>query len=138
MKDNVIALLAGMTFAVGLCVARMVNPRVIIDFLDVTGRWDPGLGFVMAGALAVTVVLFRPILKKGKPLCAREFCLPEKNNIDKPLVLGAVLFGIGWGACGICPGPAAAILAFGLPKAFVFFFAMMTGMVLYQWTQARR
>lgn len=133
MKTNIAALISGVIFGLGLCVSQMINPQVIIDFVDITGNWDPSLAFVMIGALCVTFVTFRLILKRQKPVCCDDFSLPTSNLVDKRLIIGAVLFGIGWGLAGICPGPAAAALAFGLQKSFIFFAAMLGGMGIYQW-----
>jgi uncharacterized membrane protein YedE/YeeE len=104
---------------------------VVIRFLDVTGQWDPSLLFVMLGALLVTLPAFPFILKRIKPVCTPAFDLPTKRMVDQKLILGSVLFGIGWGLAGICPGPAVSSMAFALPKSFVFFIAMLAGMKLY-------
>ncbi len=135
MRENITSLICAMIFAIGLCVSGMINPSVVIGFLDVTGPWNPALMFVMIGALAVTTVAFKLILKRSAPTCGSAFHVPTKNQIDKPLVIGAVLFGIGWGLVGICPGPAIASLALLNPKAIVFVVAMLIGSGLYQLRQ---
>lgn len=132
MKNNLVALSAGIMMGFGLCVSQMVNPAKVIGFLDVFGDWDPTLAFVMAGALAVTMVSFRGILKCKRPLCADQFSLPVKTKIDARLMAGAALFGVGWGLSGFCPAPAIASLAFGLQKSFVFVCSMLVGMLVYQ------
>lgn len=132
MHTNIIALVSGIIFGIGLCVSQMVNPAVVIGFLDVTGDWDPRLAFVMIGALLVTGTSFPLILKRRQPLCAAEFSVPANKVVDRPLVLGAVLFGIGWGLSGICPGPAVTALAFGLEKSVIFAVAMFAGMGLFK------
>ncbi len=106
MKQNLIALLCGILFGIGLSLAQMINPNKIINFLDITGNWDPSLIFVMIGALAVAFISFRWILKRPTPLLAESFHLSKKLLVDKSLVLGAAIFGIGWGMSGYCPGPA--------------------------------
>ncbi len=138
MKINIVALISGIIFGLGLCISQMINPQVIISFVDITGNWDPSLAFVMIGALCVTFVTFPLILKRQKPVCCDDFSLPTSNLVDKSLIIGAVLFGVGWGLAGICPGPAVSALVFGLPKSFVFFVAMLGGMGIYQWLFSRR
>ena len=127
------ALAAGMLFAFGLAVSEMINPARVIGFLDVAGRWDPTLLWVMAGALSITAPAFPLILRLRKPLLAREFSLPLKSRIDRPLVLGAVIFGVGWGLAGFCPGPALAALASASSGVGVFVVAMLVG----QWLASR-
>src|SRR6266511_1988982 len=100
--------LAGVLFGGGLTISQMVNPQKVTDFLDFFGRWDPSLAFVMGGALAVTAVLFRFVLRRPRPLYAWEFHAPTSRTIDARLVGGSTLFGIGWGLAGFCPGPAIA------------------------------
>jgi uncharacterized protein len=123
----------GMIFAVGLALSEMVNPARVLGFLDVTGRWDPTLLLVMVGALAITVPVYPLILRRARPLLYREFALPTGTKIDQPLVLGAAIFGIGWGLGGFCPGPALAGLASGLPDVIMFVTAMIGG----QWLASR-
>lgn len=127
------ALAAGMLFAFGLAVSEMINPARVIGFLDVAGRWDPTLLWVMAGALSITAPAFPLILRLRKPLLARQFSLPLKSRIDRPLVLGAVIFGVGWGLAGFCPGPALAALASASSGVGVFVVAMLVG----QWLASR-
>lgn len=123
----------GIFFGLGLAVSEMINPARVIGFLDVAGRWDPTLMFVMGGALAVTLPGYTLILRRRRPLLDREFFLPTKSDIDRPLILGAALFGIGWGLGGFCPGPALASLASGSPAVFLFVLAMIAG----QWLASR-
>ena len=110
---------AGLLFGIGLWLSGMANPRKVLDFLDVAGNWDPSLLLVMAGAVAVTAIAFRPLLKK-KPL---DF----KTALDAPLIAGAALFGIGWGIGGYCPGPALTALSTLGAEVFVFVAAMVAG-----------
>ena len=107
----------------------MVNPAKVLGFLDVTGNWDPSLIFVMAAGLAVTLLTFRFILKQPRPLFEHEFHLPSQGKtIDRQLMTGAVIFGIGWGLVGYCPGPAIASLAYGQTESVIFLVAMMAGL----------
>jgi uncharacterized membrane protein YedE/YeeE len=127
------SLVVGVIFGIGLTVSEMINPARVIGFLDITGRWDPTLAFVMAGALAVTLPLFRFILRWPRPVLDRQFYLAAKSEIDRPLIIGAAIFGIGWGLAGFCPGPAFAGLASANPGVFLFVASMIAG----QWLCAK-
>jgi len=133
MAQTAAAFAVGIIFAFGLAVSEMINPARVLGFLDVAGRWDPTLLLVMAGALAVTMPIFPVILRRSKPLLAAQFSLPMKTQVDPPLILGAVIFGVGWGLAGLCPGPALAALASGSPEVIVFVIAMILG----QWLALR-
>ena len=133
MAQIAAAFAVGIIFALGLTVSEMINPARVIGFLDVAGRWDPTLLLVMAGALAVTVPIFPLILRRSKPFLAAQFSLPTKTRVDGPLILGAVIFGAGWGLAGFCPGPAIASLASGSPGVILFVVAMLLG----QWLVSR-
>ena len=130
MKPAVTALTAGALFGIGLAVSGMTLPAKVIGFLDVTGRWDPTLAFVMAGAIAVHFVLFRLILRRQAPIFDSHFHVPTRRDIDLRLIGGAALFGVGWGLAGQCPGPALTNLATGAPSAFLFVATMAAGMVI--------
>jgi uncharacterized protein len=110
---------AGLLFGIGLWLSGMANPRKVLDFLDITGNWDPSLLLVMGGAVAVTAAAFRPLLK-NKPI---DF----KSGVDAPLVIGAALFGIGWGIGGYCPGPALTALSNLSAEVLIFVSAMIAG-----------
>ena len=110
MKQNLITLLCGIIFGIGLSLSHMINPNKVLNFLDISGNWDPSLIFVMIGALTVTFFSFKWVLKRPAPLLAESFHISKKSLVDKPLVLGAAIFGIGWGMSGYCPGPAVANL----------------------------
>jgi len=128
-KQLLAALAAGIVFGLGLAVSQMVNPAKIVGFLDVAGNWDPTLLFVMGGALAVTIPGFRLVLKRPHPLFAGGFSVPTRRDLDRRLIAGAALFGVGWGLAGFCPGPAiTALVTLALP-VFVFFTAMLAGEV---------
>ena len=130
MKPAVTALTAGALFGAGLAVSGMTLPAKVIGFLDVTGRWDPTLAFVMAGAIAVHFILFRLILRRRAPIFDSHFHVPTRRDIDLRLIGGAALFGVGWGLAGQCPGPALTNLATGAPSAFLFVATMAAGMVI--------
>ena len=132
MKDKLLVFGAGLLFGAGLTISQMVNPEKVLAFLDVSGNWDPSLAFVMGGALAVCLITFRLILKRAAPLWADEFSLPSRSDIDRPLILGSTLFGIGWGIGGYCPGPAIASLGFGLIEPLVVTISIVAGIFLHQ------
>jgi len=132
VKRAIVALVCGLVFGAGLIISQMSNPAKVIGFLDVTGKWDPSLALVMAGAVAVFGVLYRLALRQGTPLLAPQFTLPEKDSLDPPLMVGALIFGVGWGLGGFCPGPAIVSAAFGDARVWVFLAAMIAGMLLYR------
>jgi len=123
-----IALASGLIFGLGLAISEMVNPAKVLGFLDITGAWDPSLVFVLGGAVAVGFIAFRVILKRPAPAFAEKYDLPTKTAIDLRLIGGAVLFGIGWGLIGLCPGPAIASLAYGNLESVWFLIAMAAGL----------
>lgn len=131
----------GLVFGVGLVVSGMSNPAKVLNFLDVaaigTGTWDASLAFVMAGAVAVTFVGYKLVLKQPRPLLAARFYLPSRADIDPRLIIGPAIFGIGWGLAGFCPGPALTALGFGSASAFVFVAAVCAGMVLARFVSHR-
>jgi uncharacterized membrane protein YedE/YeeE len=132
VKRAIVAFVCGLVFGVGLIVSQMSNPAKVIGFLDITGDWDPSLALVMGGAVAVFGVLYRLALRQGTPLLAARFTLPEKDRLDAPLMVGAVIFGVGWGLGGFCPGPAIVSAAFGDTRVWAFVAAMIAGMVIYR------
>lgn len=144
MNTNLAALAVGVLFGLGLSVAGMTDPGKVLGFLDIAGDWDASLAVVMAAGLAVNAIAYRLTMRREKPLFAAAFQVPTRRDIDRPLVLGAVLFGIGWGIAGICPGPAFASLGVGAwtgaapfePAVLVFLAAMIAGMGLHSATQA--
>ena len=131
------ALLSGTLFGLGLAVSGMVNPAKVLAFLDVAGNWDPTLAMVMLGALAVTAPAFRVVLKRGGPWFATRFSLPTKTDLEPRLMLGAALFGIGWGLAGVCPGPAIAALVTGRGAIVLFVVAMLAGILIYEGWERR-
>lgn len=131
-------LFAGALFGLGLAVSGMANPQKVVAFLDVAGDWDPTLAFVMGGALLVAFPAFRLIFRRKRPILADGFELPTKSAVDARLLGGSVLFGVGWGLSGLCPGPAVVALVPALAAGLVapvlaFFAAMIAGMALYKW-----
>ncbi len=127
------ALGAGLLFGVGLTLSGMTRPRKVIGFLDFFGgAWDPSLVFVMGGAVAVTLVGFRAILKRRAPLAADAFVLPAKTAVDARIVAGGAVFGVGWGLGGFCPGPGIVSLASGATSPLVFVASMVAGMLLFE------
>lgn len=127
MQRDLAALLAGLLFGLGLAVAQMTNPLKVLAFLDIFGNWDPSLGLVMGGAVAVTLLGFRIILRQPAPLFDTKFHLPTRRDLDRDLIAGAALFGTGWGIAGFCPGPAVAALAYGSLEPVLFVGAMLVG-----------
>ncbi len=127
MKQNILALITGIIFGIGLCVSRMADPEKVLGFLDITGNWDPSLMLVMGGALAVTIVAFKFVLKRDQPIFADLFHLPTKTDLDKKLITGAALFGVGWGMIGFCPGPAITATGFGLTSPYLVVAMMILG-----------
>lgn len=138
LRQSSLAAIAGVLFGVGLGFAQMIDPQRVIGFLDITGNWDPTLAFVMGGAVLVTLVTFRIILRRPHPLWAERFYVPTRKDIDRPLILGAILFGIGWGIGGYCPGPAIASLSLGNWNPIWFVLAMVIGSRTYQWWSDRQ
>ena len=125
-----ISLLAGLIFGLGLALSGMTSPAKVLDFLDLAGNWDPSLLFVLGGAVGVTAIVFRWILRRNKPLFSDQFFLPLAKNIDGKLIVGALIFGIGWGISGYCPGPAIASLASPNWETWIFLPAMLAGILL--------
>ncbi|HKW37657.1 MAG TPA: DUF6691 family protein [Burkholderiales bacterium] len=129
---NASALLAGLIFGLGLAISQMVNPEKVLDFLDVSGNWDPSLALVMAGAVGVAMLAFRFVLARKQPMFESEFHLPRMTKVDRRLLIGSGVFGLGWGIGGYCPGPGIAALSGGSLEALVFVAGMALGSVLYQ------
>jgi uncharacterized protein len=120
----------GLIFGFGLLISGMTQPAIVLGFLDLLGPWNPTLLFVMAGALAVSSVGYALARNHPRPLLAAQHFWPTRNDIDRPLVIGSVMFGAGWGLVGLCPGPALENLASLSPKVIVFVVAMAAGMIM--------
>jgi uncharacterized protein len=126
------AFASGLLFGFGVIVSQMVNPAKVLGFLDVFGDWDPSLAFVMATAIPVTALGYAFAKRRRLPLCAFHYFPPTQTQIDRPLIIGAILFGIGWGLVGYCPGPALAALSFGGRGTVLFVVAMLIGMGVFR------
>jgi len=130
--QRVIEFVLGLTFGLGLLISGMTDPGKVQGFLDLAGFWDPSLAFVMGGGVMVGLLGFGWAKKQTLSLSGAPFQWPEMTHIDKPLVLGSLMFGLGWGLAGFCPGPALVAMASGNDKALVFVLAMMAGMALFE------
>jgi uncharacterized membrane protein YedE/YeeE len=131
MKANAAAFGAGSLFAIGLAISGMTKPSKVIGFLDVAGAWDASLALVMVGAIAVHLVAQRLVVRRRSPLFDVRFHLPTRRDIDPRLVLGAAIFGVGWGLAGFCPGPGIVAGASGVSQAVLFVSGMLLGTVLH-------
>lgn len=138
MKTVFTSLLAGLVFGLGLIVSGMADPSKVLGFLNLAGAWDPSLAFVMAGAIAVAAFAFSLAKKRTVSFLGAAMKLPGSGDIDRRLVSGSVLFGIGWGVAGFCPGPGLVALGMGEIKALVFVAAMLLGMGLFELIERRR
>ena len=134
---NLSSLLAGLVFGLGLIVSGMANPAKVIGFLDLAGRWDPSLALVMAGAIAVGAIAFAIARTRTASLLDAPMKLPSEQRIDRRLLAGALVFGVGWGIAGFCPGPALVAIGMGSAKAVVFVVAMLAGMGIFQFAEKR-
>lgn len=132
------SLVTGLVFGVGLIVSGMANPAKVLGFLDLAGRWDPSLALVMAGAISVGLISFAVAKRRTQSFLATEMKLPKARDIDRRLVGGGLLFGIGWGVAGFCPGPAVVALGMGEAKAAAFVVAMLVGMGIFELLERRK
>ena len=132
MKRILAAIASGLIFSLGLAISGMLNPAKVTGFLDVAGNWDPSLAIVLACATGFTLLTFRLILKRERPILDVKFHVPTRTDVDYMLVLGAGIFGIGWGIAGFCPGPAYATLLLGHRETLVFFVMMISGMAAFK------
>jgi uncharacterized membrane protein YedE/YeeE len=136
--EKVIALVTGLIFGFGLAISGMTHTEIVLGFLDVAGQWNPSLLFVLGGAVSVTVASFYFIRKLAKPVLADAFIITEASKIDRPLVVGSALFGVGWGMSGYCPGPAIALLAAPNWELWIFLPAMLFGYGLQYFSSRRQ
>lgn len=133
MKTQLSALIAGLLFGLGLAISQMINPSKVIAFLDVTGNWDPSLALVLFAALAVNFVGWRLTRLRRHPLFSEKFHLPTRSDLDGRLIIGAAVFGVGWGLAGYCPGPAIAALTLNTWEPMIFLCALLAGSIAYQY-----
>lgn len=138
ITELVFALLSGLIFGLGLMLAGMANPAKVLAFLDLAGLWDPSLGLVMGGAIAVGFIAFRIAGKRSSSFLGLPMNIPTSRTIDKRLVVGSIIFGMGWGLVGICPAPAFILLGAGNIKGLVFLFAMLVGMGIFELLERQR
>jgi uncharacterized protein len=137
MRNILPGLVVGLIFGAGLALSDMVNPARVQAFLDVAGAWDPTLAFVMGAAILPSAIAYLIRRRMDRPLLESRFAIPESRTLDRPLLLGAALFGIGWGLVGFCPGPALAGLVLGAWQPWLFVVAMLAGMALHAFTLSR-
>ena len=131
MAKTASAFAVGLLFGLGLLVSGMADPAKVLAFLDVTGRWDPSLAFVMAGAVAVSATGYLVARRRGRPLLASRLEIPNRRDLDPRLIAGAAVFGLGWGLAGLCPGPALTLLTVA-PAQAATFVAMVVGMLAFR------
>ncbi len=132
MMAHVVTFVSGLLFALGLGISQMTQPQKITNFLNFTGDWDPSLLLVMVGATGIYFITHQLILRRPVPVMGIRFQLPTRREIDRPLIMGAVLFGIGWGMVGFCPGPALASIVTGNESVLIFVLAMGVGMYAFE------
>ena len=130
MLQKFLVLISGIIFGLGLTISNMTNPDKVLSFLDIFGSWDPSLIFVMGGAILFTSPLLFFLKKNDNLILANEINLPKKNSIDKSLIIGSLLFGVGWGAVGFCPGPAISSIALLNPYSLIFILSLIAGFYL--------
>ncbi|WP_225759520.1 MULTISPECIES: DUF6691 family protein [unclassified Leclercia] len=124
----IMAFLCGLIFGAGLLISGLANPEKVLGFLDLSQAWDPSLAFVMIGAIAVGIIGFALVKGRKTAFCGVPILLPDNNTVDRTLVVGAILFGLGWGLAGICPGPSLILLGAGIGKGLLFVLSMLAGM----------
>ncbi len=134
---KLISFLSGIIFGLGLIISNMVNPAKVTAFLDITGAWDPSLALVMAGAIAMAMPVFQVAKHKQRSACDLPMQLPTSKVIDKRLIIGSSVFGVGWGMAGFCPAPALVSAASGQLSAIIFSLAMLTGFYVFAWLEKR-
>lgn len=133
---NLFAFIFGSLFAIGLMISGMSNPEKVLGFLDIFGDWDISLMFVMVGAILVAIVPFQKAIRNPRTLFGEKINLPTNSQIDKNLIIGALLFGMGWGIAGVCPAPAITLIGLGYSEAWYFIGAMLLGIYLhYVWAK---
>jgi len=129
---NIFAFIFGSLFSLGLLISGMSNPEKVLGFLDIFGQWDISLMFVMMGAIIVAIIPFQKAIRNPKTIFGEEISLPMNTHIDKNLIVGSSLFGVGWGIAGICPAPAITLIGLGYSQAWYFIAAMLLGMFVHR------
>ena len=130
MLRIIAALTSGVVFGIGLALAGMLNPAKVVGFLDIFGVWDPSLAFVMIGGIAVNLIGLRVVLRREAPLLCDRFILPTATTIDRPLIIGSLIFGVGWGLAGLCPGPVISSLMLNPSDIAAFALVLVAGLML--------
>ncbi|MEI4261232.1 DUF6691 family protein [Roseovarius sp. D0-M9] len=133
----ILSYLIGLVFGIGIALSGMINPAKVLNFFDVAGTWDPSLAFVMGGALIVTALGYRLVLRRPAPLLSAKFQLPTRRDLDLPLIGGSAVFGAGWGIAGFCPGGALPALGTGRAEVFIFVAALLAGIIAAKVLQAK-
>lgn len=131
-----VSYLIGLIFGVGISISGMASPAKVLNFFDVAGPWDPSLAFVMGGALFVTFIGYRFVLKRPAPILSTRFQLPTRRDLDLPLIGGSAVFGVGWGIAGFCPGGALPALGTGQTEVLIFVAALLSGIIAAKMLQA--
>lgn len=131
MIYNITVFLCGLIFGIGLTISSMINANKVQNFLDISGNWDPSLALVMLSAVIVTWIGYLLIKNKSHPVCSEKFLLPTKVKIDLQLILGSIIFGIGWGLAGYCPGPSIAAIGLGILDAVYFVIGMVASLLIF-------
>ena len=134
--EFLIAFISGVIFSIGLIVSQMIDPAKLIGFLDIFGQWDYSLLFVLGGAVSLNLITFR-FIKKRKSLIGQEICLPTNRRVDYKIIVGAILFGIGWGLVGVCPGPALVNFITMKSEILILIISMLAGMLLYSFIEKK-
>ena len=135
---TIVSMLVGMIFGFGLILSGMVNPAIVLSFLDIAGNWNPSLLWVMSGAMSISAIAFAVARKRKNSYLGIPIQIPTATRIDQRLLIGSFLFGVGWGIAGICPGPALVLVGSGSTNAIVFLIAMMTGMLLFEMKHSQK
>lgn len=137
MLRSLVALVVGLVFGLGLILSGMANPAKVLGFLDVSGAWDPSLALVMVGAIVTAFLPFRIAARRTTSLNGAPMRLPSQGHIDRPLIVGSLLFGVGWGLAGICPGPGIVLVGYGVPKGMLFVAVVCVTMLVFSHVASR-
>ncbi|MPW44472.1 YeeE/YedE family protein [Acinetobacter guerrae] len=132
---NIFAFIFGSIFSLGLMISGMSNPEKVLSFLDIWGAWDASLAFVMIGAIIVAFIPFQRAVRRPMTIFKEKIDLPKKMQIDKDLIIGSLIFGVGWGIAGICPAPALTLIGLGHYQALYFIVAMLLGIIVHRKTR---